>query len=375
MSHCCLERKPDIMGKYIPVPAEVREVYFMKIAFILAGDARSGGVKAPIKAASLLLQRGHDVRLLVNHKQESIKESIRDFYLRVRYPHGSSWLHLFKGKIERFIDLTQCKFAENEIVVAHGWWAKRELRRLKEKGIIKVHYIRGVGFRDPIKMKEVWSEDVPKIAVASYLEDVVKKVCGQKVLAVIPNGIDTTEYFPSVPENQRNGVGTIFGMGYHKDPQTVLGVLEELHRTRPEIPLRIFGACRRPKEIPRRIYHRLPPVEKARELYSRSLVWFLGSFSEGFPSPVLEAMACGCAVVATDCGGPRDIIVDGENGFLVEVGNVKQIVDRIKLLLDDPELRQQFVQRSRETVSRFSWDNSVNKLEQVLYSLAERRRV
>jgi glycosyltransferase involved in cell wall biosynthesis len=345
----------------------------MKIVFILAGDATSGGVKAPIQAASCLLQRGHDVRLLVNCKQESIKGAIRDFYLKLRYSHSSSWLYLFKGKIERFVDLTQCKFEENEIVVAHGWWAKRELRRLKGNGIIKVHYIHGVASRDLVK--DAWSENVPKIAVASYLDDVVKEICGQKTLAVVPNGIDASEYFPSVPENQRNGVGTIFGVSYHKDPQTVLSVLEELHRTRPEVPLRVFGACRRPKEISCRIYHRLPSVEKARKIYSRSMVWFLGSCSEGFPAPVLEAMACGCAVVATDCGGPRDIITDGENGFLVEVGNVKRIVDRIKLLLDDPGLRRRFAQKSRETVSKFSWDNSVSRLEDVLYSLAEARQI
>jgi glycosyltransferase involved in cell wall biosynthesis len=291
----------------------------------------------------------------------------------MRYPHSSSWLHLFKGKIEKFVDLTQCKFEENEIVIAHGWWAKRELRRLKKTEIIKVHYIHGIVSRDLVK--DAWEENVPKIAVASYLEDLVKEVCGQKVLAVVPNGIDTTEYFPSVPENQRDGVGTIFGMTYHKDPHTVLSVLRELHRTRAEIPLRIFGACRKPGEIPRQQYYRLPSVDKAREIYSRSLVWFLGSCSEGFPAPILEAVACGCAVVATDCGGPRDIIADGENGFLVEVGNVGQIVDRIKLLLDNPELRRQFVQKSKETVIKFSWDNSVDKLEKVLCSLVKTRHI
>lgn len=95
----------------------------------------------------------------------------------------------------------------------------------------------------------------------------------------------------------------------------------------------------------------------------------MGSFSEGFPAPPLEAMACGCIVVAIDCGGPRDIIVDGENGFLVEVGNVEQIVDKVKLLLEDLELRQQFVQKSRDTMSKFSWESSVNKLEEVLSNL------
>ncbi|GAG69004.1 unnamed protein product [marine sediment metagenome] len=84
-------------------------------------------------------------------------------------------------------------------------------------------------------------------------------------------------------------------------------------------------------------------------------------------------MACGCAVVATDCGGTRDIIVDGENGFFVEVGDVEQIVDRVKQLLDDVELRKKFVRKSRETVSKFSLDRSINKLERTLIDLARER--
>jgi glycosyltransferase involved in cell wall biosynthesis len=347
----------------------------MNIVFILPGGGRAGGVNSTVRAANGLLRRGHKVRLLVYKKEKSLRDRLRRLMLRVCYPHSNDWLDLFEGSVERFNDIERCRFEDNEIVVASGEFAATQLRKVKNQAVIKVHHIRGIGFRDPIKMHEVWGENVPKIAIASYLDDVVREVCGQEVLAIVPNGIDTAEYFPSVPENQRNGVATIFGMAsYHKDPQTVLGVLEELHRTRPEVPLRVFGACRRPKKIPRRIYHRLPSVETAREIYSQSLVWFLGSYSEGFSLPILEAMACGCAVVATDCGGPRDIITDGENGFLVEVGDIRQIVDRIKLLLDNPELRQQLVGKSRETVNKFSWDNSVNKLEEALGAIVKARQ-
>lgn len=80
-------------------------------------------------------------------------------------------------------------------------------------------------------------------------------------------------------------------------------------------------------------------------------------------------MACGCAVVATDCGGPGDMIIDGENGFLVEIGNVDQIVDRVKLLLNDVDLRMKFVEKSKETVKSFTWKRSVDKLEDVLRSI------
>ncbi len=342
----------------------------MKIAFLLPGGGRSGGIKSTVKAANGLLQRGHEVRLLVNRKNPSIRSQLRDLYMNRFYPDGNDWLDLYEGTSERFNNIERCTFQEGEIVLAAGWWAAGQLRRVKLPGIIKVHYIHGVGFNDNDKMRAAWGENVPKIAIASYLERVIEGICGQRIRAVIPNGIDTEEYYPSVPESQRNGIGTIFGSGYHKDPDTVLKVLETLNQQCPMTPQRVFGSCRRPKEIPRKIYCRLPSLDQTREIYSRSLVWIMGSCSEGFGIPILEAMACGCAVVATDCGGPRDIIRDGENGFLVEVGNVGQIVDRVKLLLKDGELRQRFVEESRETVSKFSWDGSVDKLEEVLGSLA-----
>jgi glycosyltransferase involved in cell wall biosynthesis len=275
--------------------------------------------------------------------------------------------------VDTFTDIEQRAFEDDEIVVAAGWWAGIEMRRVKCSGIIKVHYVHGK-LKDGDLMKKAWGENVPKIAVSSYLGDEIKKIYGQRLKAVIHNGVNSAEYYPSVPEADRDGVGTILGCTRHKDPETVLQVLKKLRQRCPETPQRVFGACRRRNEISRGTYNRLPSLEKARDIYSRSLVWILASCSEGFGIPILEAMACGCAVVATDCGGPRDIIVDGENGFLVKVGNVEQIVDRVEQLLDDRELRQQFVRKSRETVSKFSLDSSVDKLERTLIDLAAERR-
>ena len=179
----------------------------MNIVFILPGGGRSGGIKCTVKSANGLLQRGHSVRLLVNKNNPSIRSQIRNLWLRLRYSLGNDWLDMFEGTVERFNDIKRCAFEDNEIVVASGWWAAGKLRLVKRSGITKVHYIRGVGFNDNDKMRAAWSENVPKIAIASYLEGVIEKTCGQRVMAVIPNGIDTEEYYPTVPEHQRNGVG------------------------------------------------------------------------------------------------------------------------------------------------------------------------
>jgi len=82
-------------------------------------------------------------------------------------------------------------------------------------------------------------------------------------------------------------------------------------------------------------------------------------------------MACGCVVIATDCGGPKDIIEDGVNGFLVPVGDADAIVGRAQLLLDDATMRNQMRLRARETVRQFTWEKCVNELERVLLLAAQ----
>jgi len=67
---------------------------------------------------------------------------------------------------------------------------------------------------------------------------------------------------------------------------------------------------------------------------------------EGFANVIIEAMACGVAVIATDCPyGPRDIIKDKENGFLVEMNNERALSDSIIRLIKDDDLRYQIAQK------------------------------
>jgi glycosyltransferase involved in cell wall biosynthesis len=76
-------------------------------------------------------------------------------------------------------------------------------------------------------------------------------------------------------------------------------------------------------------------------------------------------------VVATDCGGPRDIIEDGINGFLVPVGDVDAIVERVQLLLADADIRMRMQARAQETIRRFTWEKCVDELERALHLVAQ----
>ncbi len=343
----------------------------MRIVFVLPGISdRAGGVKSTLVAANHLLARGHNVRILYRSRSTTMRSLLRCVRNNLIYSGRCDWLEKFEGSVTGFRDITQCEFAPDEVIVGVGMWGSAELGRLNFIPNSKVQYLRGLTPRQPQLMEAVLSLSLPKITVSSRVAEVVKSYGSNSLLAVIPNGIDQAEYYPNVSEDYRNGIGTIYSWHPIKDPQTILNVLGKLRKDLPNVPHYIFGTAPRPKQILRVDYTRYPSVDEARGKYSRSKVWILASRSEGFPAPVLEAMACGCAVVATDCGGPQDMIVDGENGFLVEVGNADQIVDRVKLLSRNADLRREFVERSKETIKSFTWKRSVDKLEKALRSIA-----
>jgi len=99
-------------------------------------------------------------------------------------------------------------------------------------------------------------------------------------------------------------------------------------------------------------------------------LFVLSSRYEGFPNALLEAMACGIAVVATDCpSGPRDIIRDGIDGLLVPAENMDALSHAMGALMDNPEHRVNLGRRAREISDRFSvhtimamWESLVQEL-------------
>jgi glycosyltransferase involved in cell wall biosynthesis len=340
----------------------------MKIVFILPGRGVSGGVRVTCAMATRLRDRGHDVRILYQNGQ-SVLDRAKAVRNRMFYTDTQDGLERFAGRIEGFRDLAACRFEEDELIVGVGMAMSAEMARLESLPNVKVQYIHGATPWAPELMQRALSIPLPKIIVASYLQEIVETMGRGEIVALIHNGVDRGEYFSSPPE-PRDGVGLIYSSHWAKDPATTLAVIESLSRLHPALPIRVFGADRRPSQITSRMYCRYPSLEEARQIYSRSQVWVMASQSEGFSMPVLEAMACGCCVVATDCGGTRDMIVNGENGFLVPVGDPDGIVNKVELLLDDAGLRTRMRRCAEQTAQQFTWASSIDKLEATFAALA-----
>lgn len=85
-----------------------------------------------------------------------------------------------------------------------------------------------------------------------------------------------------------------------------------------------------------------------RPAIAESSVYVLPSYREGTPRTVLEAMAMGRAIITTDAPGCRETVIQGENGFLVEVKSVNSLMNAMQEFINNPALIEQMGQRSRE---------------------------
>lgn len=108
--------------------------------------------------------------------------------------------------------------------------------------------------------------------------------------------------------------------------------------------------------------------------YATFDAFVLPSGNEGTPVTTIEALASGRPVVATRVGGVPDVVGDGEDGFLVEVGDTDGLAERLARLAADPALRERMGAAGRERVlSRYDVDRLVDDVDRLYRSLLEDR--
>ena len=112
------------------------------------------------------------------------------------------------------------------------------------------------------------------------------------------------------------------------------------------------------------------------EVFSRSNIVCLPSYHEGCPKVLIEAAACGRAIVATDVPGCREVVSQNENGFLVPVKNPEALAESIKILVQSPKKRAQMGQRGREiAVEKFSEEKVIKKNLDIYNMLLQENQV
>jgi glycosyltransferase involved in cell wall biosynthesis len=211
---------------------------------------------------------------------------------------------------------------------------------------------------------------------------------------VIHNGVDTDLFRrrPEVRERQRARygvvpeefcIGTVGRLEPVKDILTLLraiGELAQLEQWRvliagagSDLPVLQQFLRERPELCSRVTW--LGEIQDVPDFLNSLDLYVLPSIYEGISNSLLEAMASGIAVAASDVGGNKEVIVDGECGLLFPVGQHLTLAERLKRLILAPETRLRLADKAVDRVRRFfSLDSMVQEYTQMYTEVFAKKR-
>ena len=181
----------------------------------------------------------------------------------------------------------------------------------------------------------------------------------------IPNGIEINpQHFTKTFE--RKYITFIGRLDYLKGFDQFLDMMEEINRVYPSIPIMIVGKGPLSSLIKQKSktlninYIPFVPHEKIHEIYLKSKMYVICSYSEATPTTILEAMAYNTPIVSSNVGGISDLIKDGLNGFVYDLNDINEGIRKILTLLNDKILQERFSKSSNKIVKKsFTWQRII----------------
>ncbi|MCB9438295.1 MAG: glycosyltransferase family 4 protein [Anaerolineales bacterium] len=188
-----------------------------------------------------------------------------------------------------------------------------------------------------------------QVAVSSWIKDQI----GRQSIMVLPNGIDTSIFYADNQPASATVIGAVGRLGPTKGFPIFLEAIQPLLG---QVPIHVLSDAS--VLAPDGVKHIQPTDPASVGVFYRACTLFVfTSTLEGFGLPPLEAMACGAAVITTDCGGVRQYATE-ENSIIVPVDDAPAIQSAIERLLADPDLVARLRANGLATAARFSLDHT-----------------
>lgn len=196
---------------------------------------------------------------------------------------------------------------------------------------------------------------------------------------VIPNPLWVESQFLAKLQNKK--VIAVARHSYEKGLDRLLLIWQKIIENHPDWILEIYGnsdgsdslkLLANSLNLAKNIVF-FAPVKNIETKYLEASIYVMTSHSEGFPMVLMEAMAIGLPCVAYDCPvGPRSIINNNKNGFLVEDGNIDSFVQKLELLIEDENLRIQFGKNAKNSSSKYDLDTIMQQWKSLFEELIKK---
>lgn len=218
-------------------------------------------------------------------------------------------------------------------------------------------------------IKKIWKNAQFVFANSEGLKELALRSKPEHTIGVIYNGIDVAEFRPQ-PEIKNAGkfeVICVSRVTPRKGIRFLVQAMKILAEKGTDAHLSVIGDgneleslknLARALEIQDKVsFLGLVPHEKLAAHYAAADVFVLPSLNEGMSNTMLEALASGLPIVATDTGGTKELVTAGENGFIVKMKDQFDLAEKIGLLAVDKDLQKRMSAASRARAEQLSWAN------------------
>ena len=355
----------------------------MKILYVLGDYTKPGGIERIIaKKANYMTEAGLKIFIASLNKSEKepffhFDPRIKFFTLGIKDSPGNK--AVFLEKISELLDEIK-----PDISITTNLGITQYLYEVKDssKKIFEFHFAKYKGKtklaglnKYPLGkiIQNIYSQNLTQIAnrydkFVVLTEEDKQQWRGVENIEVIPNPLP---FIPQEYSNQQTKrVISVGRLSSQKGFKTLIEIWSKVSPNYPDWQLTIFGSGRKQSELQKQIKDvglektlEIKPSSKEIENELRnSSVYTMTSRYEGLPLVLMEALSCGLPAVAFACKcGPRDLINENEDGFLISPGNKNNFIEKLSLLLSDLDLRQKMGQAAQKNILRYTEDKIMPK--------------
>lgn len=358
----------------------------MRILYITNGVSASGGLERvlSIKASYFADVYNYDVAILTlneKNKQPFYKFSNRIVFYNIEIPNFRAYILNYFSGINNVVN----KFNPDIISVCDDglkglfipFWLKRGYKKI----IYERHVSKTISFDQKKELRNRFYSRLMNLGANLFdafivlTNDNKEEWNGVKKIFVISNPLPfESNKVSTLKQKQVISVGRF---EYQKGYDILLKIWKKIELKKLNWQLVIYGDGKLRKELMKQIImmdlrsvHLFSPTREIFKAYLSSSIYVMSSRYEGFGMVLIEAMSFGLPCVAFDCPcGPRNIIKNGKNGFLIELEDIDSYVEKLVQLMLDDKLREDLGKNATLSIDKYTpksicaqWNNLFEQL-------------
>jgi len=350
----------------------------VKITFVLPfyTEIPLGGFKVVYEYANHLVRKGHEVTIVCPQQLRGSPSYLSRFALVYRLlsfhaglarKRSTKWFPLDDNvKLIETPDLDARYVPNADAIFATAWQTASCVNGYpREKGS-KFYLVQDFPpwLGEKSVLEKTWRMPLKKVAISNWLAELILQAGVPKEdIEVIPDAIDHERFrvMNSIAGRAKRVIMLYSPKAYKRSAWGVSALLEGKDVV-PDLEACFFGPGRRRPSLPSWIeYYGNISEGDLDKLYNSASIYLCSSVAEGFALPPAEAMACGCAVATTDCGGNREYAEHEKTALVSDPDDFTSLVKNLRRLLSDDELREKIARVGGERVRKLTWEKNTEK--------------